>query len=323
MKMRRQAHQSTSRATHSGDDCAPMQTTIEGALQSLQAQKNSHQPEGLYQIPWFLVASNRQSLASEFLKSAFSCSSSFRAPEETAAAEIPFWRWWLFNKLVAIELDTRIFVETKADSGQRAWACSLQLLRKHRSRLAANGFLLVVSALDLTPEAKGDIRLFGQNARILVNDLSKRLHLEIPVYLVVTECDKLPGFKSFLGGIPESVLKQAVGIRFSVSQGEMNSDRQKADVEKYFSRLHAVMLGMLKEEKDFSKKKQLFKFFQNWQARKTALDDLAEILFESNPAQAPLNWRGLYWVGGEEQPAFLDDLFNRFLPVDQPLAKRV
>jgi hypothetical protein len=56
------------------------------------------------------------------------------------------------------------------------------------------------------------------------------------------------------------------------------------------------------------------------------LRTLAEGLFDNGPGRtlAPARWRGLYLAAAPEDSgddAFVADLFRRFLPSDQPLAR--
>ena len=115
--------------------------------------------------------------------------------------------WWFTNR--GIILDTAgsmIFSETRAGEAPE-WREFLRLLKKARPHCPINGLFLVFSADSLIRDSAEKI---AQKASILAQQLDliqRTLDVRFPVYLFVTKCDLLTGFREFFDNIDDPLLQ--------------------------------------------------------------------------------------------------------------------
>src|SRR5439155_5986716 len=124
-------------------------------------------------------------------------------------------KWWLFEDAVMLEApdasgttagtSTLPPDQTVADSSI-GWQTLLHMLRRERPDSPLNGIVVTISCADLLsgrldPQKLNDhaerIRKFLQRTR-------RMLGVRLPLHILVTKCDALPGFRSFAEALPES-----------------------------------------------------------------------------------------------------------------------
>lgn len=304
----------------------PELTALRAMRQSLFEAKSvlAHSPEvgpgrsPLYRIPWFLVLGDKESKAESLLKAA-SAKSPFSPPARLPEAE-QFWRWWFLRDMVAIEADPRFVCDSGEKNTRGIWYQALQLLNFERKSLPLNGIVVLISAEKILRNEE-DARRSLLNLRRLVHECMSHLHLVPPVYLLITDCESLPGHGDFVKAVPADVLGQAIGYRFDASSTTNAANWQQLAVS--FSalrqRLHGIRLTALRRELDPAKRKGIWDFVESFGKLEDGLISGVKLLVEENSLQIIPPLRGIYFVS---RGAFKDDVFTRFLPTDQPLATR-
>ncbi len=74
----------------------------------------------------------------------------------------------------------------------------LDLLRTHRRRRPINGILLAISLSDLLVRDENERKRHIEAIRTRIQELTKSFGMQIPVYLLITKCDLIPGFTRIL-----------------------------------------------------------------------------------------------------------------------------
>ena len=284
----------------------------------------AHSPEigpgrsPLYRIPWFLVLGDKESKAESLLKAA-SAKSPFSSPALSADAE-QHWRWWFLRGMVAIEADPRFVCDGNEKDTRGIWYQALQLLNAERKSLPLNGIVVLISAEKILRN-EDDARRSLLNLRRLVHECMSHLHLVPPVYLLITDCESLPGHREFVNAIPAEVWGQVIGYRFeaSAASNTVNWQQLPANFSALRNRLHAIRLTALRRQLDPAKRKGIWDYVESFGKLENGLMSAVKLLVEENALQVIPPLRGIYFVSGN---AFVDDLFMRFLPTDQPLATR-
>ena len=85
-----------------------------------------------------------------------------------------------------------------------------------------NGLIVTVSAADLLQQDEAGAAAMGAQLRERVDEVTGRLHLLVPVYLLVTKCDLLSGFVETFGHLPKSERGQIWGCTLQV--GDSHED---------------------------------------------------------------------------------------------------
>jgi len=304
-----------------------MRAAIAQARQAIQRSPEIGKGrDPLYRIPWFLFVGDEDADAGALLRAANRVSP-FPPPDPQPD---DYWRWWFFKSMIAIETPPSAVCDGSARRERGLWYQALMLLATERDKLPLNGIAVCVGACTLLagPDA---VRPVAMRLRRLVDEALEHLQVQLPVYLVVTGLDRLPGYAAFTGTMPEPALAQALGHR--LSDTEEISAATSGKLEDIFlpivQRLHALRITALRGQATPAGRRAIYEFVEHVRRLQPGLATLVALMLEDNPFQRTPRWRGLYLTASPAEPAagksgmaggFLDDLFTRFLPVDQPLA---
>ncbi|WP_449433501.1 type VI secretion protein IcmF/TssM N-terminal domain-containing protein [Pseudomonas putida] len=280
----------------------------------------------LYRTPWFLFIGDQQSQVAALLASA-SKVSPFPSPKREAEDD-PHWRWWFFKSMIAIESHWCLVSEPNQRLERGLWYQALQLLAGDRERLPLNGLVVCVGADSLLQQPDA-IRAVAMRLRRLTDEALEHLQVQMPIYLVVTGLERLPGCEAFCAALPGRVLERALGHRLPADATISAATSARFDelYDPIVQRLQALRMSVLREQRDPRGRNAIWSFVDSLIRLGPGLHNLVTLMLEDNPFQRTPQWRGLYFTasgtaesGLAAQGAFIADLFTRLLPADQPLA---
>jgi len=276
-------------------------------------------------VPWFLFLGDAAANLPGLLAAAHA---EHLAPSGSEPFGEPYWRWWLTGSMTAIELHPSAVSDVAAAPHTRAlWLQALLALAERRDRVPINGVVACVAASELLHPSSAGMKPLAGRMRRLLDEAADTLRLQLPVYLVVTGLEQLAGYATLRGALPPEVLAQVIGHRLAgpAAHGETAAERLDALFDPMARQLHALRMALLREQPGASGRLAIHEFIEALRALQPALREVAEALFESHGrgSRGP-RWRGLYVTAaasGAAGGAFVTDLFERFLPADQPLAR--
>jgi type VI secretion system protein ImpL len=311
-------------------------TTLDTAptalLQSIAQAREALQPARparaavdapLYRVPWFLFLGDAAADVAGLLDAAQGADPPPHPARADAAAA--FWRWRRLPSMVAIEIRPAVVDDAEDRRERILWHEALLALTVERPRLPLNGIVLCVDAASLAGAARETGPML-RALRRLIDEAAEHLRLQLPVYLVVTGLDQLPGYDTLRAALPAEALAQALGHRLPAApQPGASAGARLAELfDPLMLRLHALRMALLREAREAPQRQAVHGFVEQLRALRPGLELLVQALFDEAHGPRPLRWRGLYFVAAGAQPAgpaFVADLFRRFLPADQPLAR--
>ncbi len=77
------------------------------------------------------------------------------------------------------------------------WLGFLNILKKSRAKAPVNGLIVIVSIAELISQSPEHSLKLAKNLRARIQDLTERLEVVVPVYLVFSKMDLIAGFTSF------------------------------------------------------------------------------------------------------------------------------
>lgn len=296
--------------------------------QARQALRDTGQPartqrDNLYRIPWFLFIGDTAADVPGLLAAAHSVSPLPVAHDRDIHGRA-FWRWWFLQTMTAIETSPAAVCDCGSRSARNLWYQALMELAEQRERLPLNGLVVCIGTRSLLGEAT-TIAEATTHLRHLVEEAAEHLQLQLPVYLIVTGLEHLPGYGTVRDALPSDVLAQALGHRLPL-QGRhaatFQGDRLSALFEPIAARLHGLRLRLLEDAHSAAEQLAIHSFFDQVNALQPGLRRVVDRMFEERRGRRSPHWRGLYLTGAQADAggAFVADLFQRFLPADQPLA---
>lgn len=281
----------------------------------------------LYRTPWFLFVGDQQSQVAALLASACKVSP-FPAPKREPNADDQHWYWWFFKSMIAIESHWCLVSDSHQRLERGLWYQALQLLANDRDRLPLNGLVVCVGATTLLQEPDA-IRAVAMRLRRLTDEALEHLQIQMPIYLVVTGLEQLPGCREFCAALPAQALERALGHRLPANAPISAATSQQFDdlYGPIVQRLQALRMSILREQQEPHGRYATWSFVDSLSRIGPGLHSLVTLMLEDNPFQRTPQWRGLYFTasgtpesGLPAQGAFISDLFTRLLPADQPLA---
>ena len=206
--------------------------------------------------------------------------------------------------------------EDAADSrARRLWLQGLLALAEQRPALPLNGVVVCVAA-EALPQAP-------RRLAALVQEAAQLLQVQMPVYVVVTGLERLRGYAQVCAGLPPEVLAQALGHCFIEpdTSGGSAAPRLDALFAPLAARLQALGMALVRDQPDPAARLAIVHWVEQVVALQAGLGTLVDQLFVP---PAGTQWRGLYLTAAASPAgpgAFATDLFQRFLPGDQSLAR--
>lgn len=158
-----------------------------------------------YRLPWYLLIGASQSGKSSLLEGA-EMVTPVGHPDFGIKDPRPGCRWWFFNRAVVLDIKGEFVIPdrgTRAD--EKGWRTVLALLTRYRARRPVDGIILTLSAAELYGAEQLSLDEVNDRAKYLANKLiatQNHLGLRLPVYVIITKSDVIPGFQSLCQEIP-------------------------------------------------------------------------------------------------------------------------
>ena len=265
----------------------------------------STRPAALNVLPWYLVIGAPGAGKTTLLSESGLTFASFGAGSTRAGAPTRSADWWFTEEAMFLDTAGRY----TSDAGSQAeWKAFLDLVEQARPELALNGMVVAVSVPDLLKKDDAGVNAAAQQIRDRLSELSRKLNLDIPLYVAFTKCDLIGGFKDFFVTLPPQGREQVLGHTLPWQPGMM------ADIRTVFSRETAALLPGLRNRRlgalggDLGAE-QLYKviqFPQQFSAVQKWMVDFLAALLRPNPQQVLPALRGFYFTSAQQtqrQPA--------------------
>lgn len=189
-----------------------LKQSLERSLDSREARAPTSAKDRL-SMPWFMLVGADGSGKKTILGNT-GLPLPWGPPLEVDSHRKDAGKWWLFEDAVVLEAPpaapgpsaaaaTLPPDQTVADTSV-GWNTLLHMLRRDRPDSPLNGIIITVSCLELLNARNNPERLEEQADRI--NNFLTRtrnfLGVRLPLHVLVTKCDTLPGFRGFAAALP-------------------------------------------------------------------------------------------------------------------------
>ena len=127
--------------------------------------------------------------------------------------------WWFTDEAVFLDTAGRYTTQdSDATSDSEGWKEFLALLAKYRKRRPVNGIVLTISAQDLLTQGDAGREAHVEAARRRLTEFTRELHIQLPVYVMVTKCDMVAGFTEYFDDLTQEDRAQVWGVTFPYEQ---------------------------------------------------------------------------------------------------------
>lgn len=161
----------------------------------------------LYSLPWYVVCGEPGSGKTEAVRR---CKVGFPPglqDEMQGAGGTINMHWWFTNHAVLIDTAGKLLFQETPPGTTTEWTEFLTLLRNSRPHCPINGLLLVIPSESLIKDSFEDIESKAGKIARQLNTIQRILDVRFPVFVLITKCDKIVGFREFFAGVKNPQLQ--------------------------------------------------------------------------------------------------------------------
>jgi len=278
-----------------------MQEDVREAVQKLTgAMPGRTARHAIDALPWMLVLGAPEAGKSSLLASS-GLPFAFATPSGGARGNRGC-RWWVSQR--AVWIDTA-GTYAQGEQGYAEWLSFLKTLEETRPEQPLHGIVVALAADALTAMRPEDLDAFGRRMRERIDEAQGFLGVDVPVHVVVTRCDLLPGFLEFFSDLRETERRQLWG--FTLPFAATASGNPAEVVAEQFDKLDAILVrrvlrrGTARETLDV--KCGLYQFPQWFRALRGPIVHVASRICAHSAFQDPIGFRGVYFTSAAEPVA--------------------
>lgn len=270
----------------------------------------------LYSLPWYVVCGEPGSGKTEAVRR---CKVGFPPglqDEMQGAGGTINMHWWFTNHAVLIDTAGKLLFQEAPPGTTSEWTEFLNLLRVSRPHCPVNGLLLVIPSESLIKDSFEDIEAKAGKIARQLNVIQRTLDVRFPVFVLVTKCDKIVGFREFFAGVKNPQLQdQMTGWS---NPAPLDTPFQMEAVNQHLAevvkRIGRRQLGMLKDPVPTDAGKRRIDEVDSLYALSSSISALAprlrkylETIFVAGGLQSkPLFLRGIYFTSALTEGKELD-----------------
>src|SRR5437764_326579 len=255
----------------------------------------------LYELPWYMIIGNPAGGKSSAIKHS---GLSFPIPGSKAVQGVGGTRncdWFFTTDGILLDTAGRYSVY-EPDRGE--WFSFLELLRKHRPRAPINGILIAVSVAELaggSPEASIEL---AKSLRTRVQELTERLGVYAPVYVIFTKADLIAGFADFFFDTERAERERVWGATLRYNRRSTPQD-VLAFFDQHFDELYdglkEMSLASMAGNRSTALRPGVFTFPLEFASLRPHLRAFLATLFEENTYQFRPVFRGFYFTSALQE----------------------
>ncbi|MBB3222033.1 type VI secretion system membrane subunit TssM [Pseudoduganella umbonata] len=275
------------------------------AIATIKGSKLGHLSgdAALYELPWYMVIGNpaagkSTAIASSGLQFPFADSQIVQGVGGTRNCD-----WFFTTDGILIDTAGRYSV---ADEDRAEWFGFLSLLKKYRRKAPINGVIIAASVADLTGNRPEFVINLAKNLRQRVQELTEKLEVHAPVYVVFTKADLITGFSEFFQDAEGAERDRVWGATLPYHQnagGQHVLDQFDSRFDELYEGLKDMSAANMSLQRRERMPPGVFTFPLEFSTIKAPLRSFIATLFEENPFQFKPVFRGFYFTSALQEGA--------------------
>jgi len=202
--------------------------------------------------------------------------------------------WYFADHGVLIDTAGRYLTQPDAGVDGGAWSTLLDLLRKRRRNRPLNGVLVTIPVETLLCPDEKDLEPLADQVRARLQDVHQKLHVNVPVYLVLSKADKLLGFDEFFDQLTREESDQVLGTSFRKEQSGTDVTVLRAEFEELLRRLNSQVIMRMHQERNAQRRGRILDFPHQMGQLGERLCLFVDTAFTGNRYQRASQLRGFY-----------------------------
>lgn len=254
-----------------------------------------------YKIPWFLIIGAENSGKTTFIENA-KLPLPLGNPLSLTPGEKTGCIWSFFERGVAIDVAGAFFIHEKTtESNDKEWRRFFNLLSHFRVQRPTDGIILTIPVTEIYGPSGFSRDTLLERANEIYKKLipiERKLGLNVPVYIVITKCDLIPGFKSFVNALHPKTRLEMFGHSSPYDPSE-NFQGEWIDEAFNFIKdsLKVSQLEIFSEDTEESLKDGVMEFPRHLETLRENVQLYLANIFRNVGYREAFFYRGLYFTG--------------------------
>jgi type VI secretion system protein ImpL len=284
-----------------------LKESLERSLDSRQGHRI--QSKNRMTMPWFLLVGADES-GKKTVLSNNGLPQPFGPAIEVDSQRKDAGKWWVFDDAVVLEAPAAAPGTTASGStlppdqtvydASVGWHTLLHMLRRERPDSPLNGIIVTVSCADLLSGRAEPEKLADQadRIRIFLERTRRTLGVRLPLHVIVTKCDTLPGFRTFARTLPADRRDDIFGW---ANPNDVEARYDAAWIETGFQEMRNQLTSLRDEllaaPEQVDDAVGLFVFDGEFVDMQEPLKDFVSKLMSEGERRPSLFFRGMYFTG--------------------------
>jgi type VI secretion system protein ImpL len=284
-----------------------------GAVATLRNSSLKRFGNPLYVLPWYMVVGKSGTGKTTALTRTRLASSIQKVNQSAPIQQTANYDWWFFDRAVVIDCAGRYVEAADLEQDRSEWELGLDLLARYRGKEGLNGLVLAISTERLLTPDRDALIDEGRVIRERIEQLIRLFGKRFPVYILVTQCDRVYGLEQWARQLPENALEQAMGYLAEPGNSEPG---QNSFVDTAFDsigdRLQALRMTLMARSTQIAP--ELLMFPNELQQLKPGLDVFLKACLGDNAYLETPFLRGLFFSSGLQEGGAMSTLLANVLP---------
>jgi type VI secretion system protein ImpL len=255
----------------------------------------------LYELPWYMIIGNpaagkSTAIANSGLQFPLAGSRIVQGVGGTRNCD-----WFFTTDGILLDTAGRYAVN---EEDRAEWFGFLGLLKKYRKKAPINGIIMAVSIAELTGKRPEFAIELAKNLRQRVQELTEKLEVHAPVYIVFTKADLINGFTDFFHDSEIGERDRVWGATLPYRKNQPNEELLQqfdARFEELYEGLKEMSLANMALQWRERLPSGVFTFPLEFNSIKAPLRTFIATLFEENPFQFKPVFRGFYFTSALQE----------------------
>ncbi len=315
-----EARRAAEEQAEAAEEVAELRKRMREALARLK--KKGWRGRQIYDQPWFvLIGPPGSGKTTALLNSGLHLPLGDDGPSARGVGGTRLCDWWFTDEAVLIDTAGRYTTQDSTAAVDAAgWTGFLDLLRRTRPRQPVNGVLVVLSIPDIAAGSAAERAAHAKAVRLRLNEITERLRLRIPVYVVLSKADQLRGFDSYFDDLDATGRTQVWGATFPLDKGV---EAFAPEFRLLVGRLEERLVERLQAERAAERRAVMGQFPLQVASLAEPLGEFLRLAFSGSRLDPAPFLRGVYMTSATQQGTPIDRLTGmlaRAFGVDQARA---
>lgn len=202
--------------------------------------------------------------------------------------------WYFADNGVLVDTSGRYLSQDDTSVDGAAWKTLLGLLRSRRRSRPLNGVLVTLPVSILQSGDRENMLALGRTIRNRLQEIHQQLHVDVPVYLILSKADKVAGFDAFFDQLSLEESDQVLGASFGKDQQGTDVEVMNQEFQELLARLNAQVISRMHQERDTQRRGLILDFPLQLGLIGSNLGFLVDAAFTGNRYQRASKLRGFY-----------------------------